>query len=159
MSENRQYKDILIKVGICIVFALLYSLAGNGDFFGGLKWLRRIVAPLVLAGGVFYYSKDWKSLLIAPLLGIGFSCGYGHEQTVFKIIKRSYCGLIIGFGSSFRYLLNKQFLFSAFQTLIVTAFMIYLGVYNPLEARAEEFCLGFVVAFLPLMSARTYEKV
>ena len=160
MSEKGAVKDLYIKFAICIVFSSLYMLGGWGEFFEGQKWLRRILAPLVLAGGLFYFSRDWKSLLTAPLVGLGASLGYGGtNETWLKIIKRGYCGLILGAGSVAGEWLNKKFLIAIFQTVLVTVSMILLGVYNPLsDARVEEFAIGFLICFLPMMATKRKSK-
>jgi hypothetical protein len=155
MSEKTAVKDVFIKLGICIAFASLYMLAGWGEFLEGAKWLRRFVAPLVLAGGLFYITRDWKHLVSMPLVGLGASLGYGADETWLKILKRSYCGLLMGAGSVAGFWFNKKIAFSIFQIVLVAGCMAYLGAFNPLsDARAEEFAIGFLIAFLPLMAAR-----
>ena len=154
MNEKSQTRDVLIKVLIIVICATLYCIGGAE--LGPGKWLRRFAMPIVMAGGMFWFSRDWKSLLTAPLVGIGASMGYGgtYEEWL-KIIKRLYCGLALGIGSSFCDLLNKRFLMTGFQTILVMASMVVLGVYNPLpNARVEEFCIGALIVFLPIMSAR-----
>lgn len=159
MSERQAFKDIWIRLAICIVFATLWCLGGWGEFLGGAKWLRRFVAPLELSVGLFYFSRDWKSFITAPLLMIGGSLGYGGDDTLTKVIKRAYCGLILGIGSTAISWSNKRFVFTAFQTILVVMIMIYLGVYNPLaDARAEEFSIGLLISFLPVMAVRRKVK-
>lgn len=153
MNEKQQFRDVLIKALLILICATLYCLGGAE--FGWGKWLRRIAMPLVIASGIFYFSRDWKSLLIAPLVGIGCSLGYGADETWLKIIKRGYCGLLLGLGSSLGDWLNKRFIIAIFQTVLVTIGMILLGTFNPLpNARIEEFCIGLLITFLPIMSAR-----
>lgn len=153
MSEKKQFYIVLIKVLVVVLCATLYCL-GGADFGWG-KWLRRIAMPLVLSGSCFYFSKDWRYLLQAPLVGIGCSLGYGADETWLKIIKRGYCGLLLGLGSSLGDWLNKRFIIAIFQTVLVTIGMILLGTFNPLpNARIEEFCIGLLITFLPIMSAR-----
>lgn len=155
MSEKSAVRDVFIKIAIVLVFATLYMLGGWGEFLDGAKWLRRFVAPCVLSGGIFYFTRNWKALLIAPIVGLGASLGYGADNLWAKILKRGYCGIVMGIGTVADCIIDKKFVFSVFQTLFITVAMIYLGVANPLsDARAEEFCIGLLIAILPVMAAR-----
>lgn len=155
MSERSVVKDVFIKLAIAVVFSTLWMLGGWGEFLEGAKWLRRFVAPCVLGGGLYYFSRDWRSLVTAPILMIGASLGYGADETWLKVLKRGYCGVVLGVGSTAAGWLNKRFVYSVFQTILVTACMIYLGAFNPLsDARAEEFSIGMLISFLPLMAIR-----
>lgn len=158
MSEKQQFRDVLIKLAIISVCATLYCLGGMEG--GPGKWARRFAMPFIMAGGMFWFSRDWKSLLTFPLLALGTSLGYGGtDQTWLKVIKRGYCGIILGAGSSVEDWLNKRFLVAAFQTVLVTSAMICLGVWNILpDARTEEFAIGFLIVFFPIMSARAKSK-
>ena len=154
MSEKSQFKDVLIKAVLCIVLAALYSIGGMEE--GPGKWVRRFLMPFCMAGGMFWFSRDWRSLLTFPLVSIGCSLGYGGtDETWLKIIKRGYCGLFLGAGSAAGDWLNKRFLMAGFQTVLVTAGMIALGVFNPLpDARTEEFLIGLFIVLIPVMSVR-----
>lgn len=155
MSEHRAVRDLYIKLAIVIVCASLYMIGGWGDFLGGAKWLRRFIAPCIFSGGLFYFSRDWKVLVSAPLLMIGSSLGYGADSTFMSVIKRAYCGLVLGIGSSASGWMNKRFIFSISQTFLVTAGMIYLGVANPLsDARVEEFTIAMLIYLIPMMAIR-----
>lgn len=152
MNEKSQFRDVLIKFIIIGIFAGLYCLGGAE--FGPGKWIRRYVATSILVGGCYWFSRDWRSLFGLPLLILGTSLGYGADETFLKIIKRAYCGLILGLGATATDWFNKRFIWAAIQTLAITGGMIYLGVWNPLgNARAEEFLIGILIA-LPLFSAR-----
>lgn len=156
MNEKSQFKDVLIKAGIVILCATLYCLGGAE--FGWGKWLRRIAMPIILAGGMFWFSRDWKVLFLGPLVGLGTSLGYGADETWLKIIKRGYCGLILGAGASIGDWLNKRFIIATLQTVSIVAGMVVLGVWNVLpDARTEEFVIGLLIA-LPLFSARRNKK-
>ncbi len=153
MSEKSAFKDTLIKLAIICVCGILYAVGGMEE--GPGKWVRRVAMPLFMAGGMFWFSRDWKSLVVAPMVGIGASCGYGADAIWFKIIKRAYCGLILGGGSAAGDFLNKRFLIAISQTVLVTIGMVLLGVYQVLpDARSEELAIGCLIAFLPVMSAR-----
>lgn len=156
MSEKKQVMHWAIKNGICFTFALLYSMGGSEDF-GGIKALRRYVAPIILFGGMFYYSGfSWKALVGLPFSFASLSLGYGGTDLEFlKIIKRGVYGLANGITTGLNDLLNKRFIVSVFHILLLMAAYISFGVYNPFpDARIEEGVLGFLVAFLPVMNAR-----
>lgn len=156
MNEQSQLRNVFIKLAIICLCATLYCLGGAE--FGWGKWLRRFAMPIVLAGGMYWFSRDWRSLLVAPLVGIGTSLGYGADETWLKIIKRTYCGLVLGAGSAACDWLNRRFLIAAFHSGLVTISMIILGVFNPLpDARTEEFVIGFLICFLPMMAAKRKE--
>lgn len=153
IDEKSQFRDVIIKAILVLICATLYCLGGAE--FGWGKWLRRIMMPLVLGGGMFWFSRDWRCLISMPLVGIGTSLGYGADDHFLKVLKRFYCGFVLGAGSSAGDWLNKRFLIAILQTVAVTGSMILLGVYNPLpDARVEEFVIGGLICFFPLMSAR-----
>lgn len=153
MNEKNQFRDAMIKLAIICVCAILYCLGGAE--FGWGKWLRRFLMPFIMVGGMFWFSRDWRSLISFPLLCIGLSLGYGADETWLKIIKRGYCGLLLGVGSSIGDWLNKRFLISISQTVLVTTAMILLGAFNPLpNARLEELAIGLSISALPIINAR-----
>lgn len=153
MNEKKQFKEVLIKLVIISVCAVCYCLGGAE--FGPGKWIRRIAMPLIMGGSMYWYTRDWRSLITIPGLAIGTSLGYGADTEFLKILKRTYCGLFLGVASASEDLLNKRFVVSLMQVVFVTAGMILLGVYNIMpDARTEEFCIGFLIAFFPIMSAR-----
>jgi len=153
MSERKQVVNAIIKVWIAFIFALLYCLAGSEEF-GGLKWLRRFVAPTILCGGIFYFSKDWRALVSLPVMFLSLSLGYGSDIELWKVIKRGIYGLANGISSSGKNILNKKWLLAGFQVALLISAYICFGVWNPFpDARVEEFFLGFLIAFIPIMSA------
>lgn len=150
-DEQKQLRDVVIKCLIVLCFSFLYSLSGS-DF--GFKWERRYVATAILVLGNFGFSRDWRSLIGFPLLVIGTSLGYGADHTWLKIIKRTYCGLILAFGSTSSDWLNKRYLIAIWICLVIVSGSIIMGVWNLLpDARTEEFFLGLLIA-LPIFSAR-----
>lgn len=152
MNEKSQFRDVLIKFAIVFIFASLYCLGGAE--FGPGKWVRRYVATSILIGGCFWFSRDWRSLVGLPLLILGTSLGYGSDFILWKIIKRFYCGFILGVGASSADWLNKRFLIASVQTIVIVGGMVVLGVWNVLpDARTEEFVIGILIA-LPIFSAR-----
>lgn len=76
-------------------------------------------------------------------------------EIIAQVLTRGTCGLLLGIGSSASGWLNERFIFSIFQTLLVTAGMIYLGVANPLsDARVEEFTIAMLIYLIPMMAIR-----
>lgn len=160
MSEKKQFIETFIRLAVVIVFATLYCLGGWGEFLGGAKWLRRFVAPCVLGAGLFYFSRDWKSLLQVPLMFVTLSLGYGSDIEWIKILKRGIYG-IANAVSSGAYIIYSSFrnshiwvAFSAHSLFVITGSILF-GVYNPLaDARVEEFTIGFLIALIPMMTVR-----
>lgn len=148
MSEKKIQYKILIKLLICVVFAGLYAWGGME-----MKWLRRFLAPAVLCGGMFYFSRNWRSLVQMPLMFITLSFGYGADNLILKIIKRGIYGLLNGGSSSTANILEKKWLLVGFQVVLITAAYIAFGVFNPFpNARAEESILGILIPIIPILS-------
>lgn len=85
-----QFKVFGKLLWVCI-FALLYGLGGI-EF----KFIRRFIAPVWLGGGMYLFSKDWRTLLQVPLLMGSLSLGYGAELFWIKVAKRAIYGFING---------------------------------------------------------------
>lgn len=154
VNERKQVRDFFIRLAICAAFSFLYSAGGSSDF-GGHKWLRRFLAPTILCGGMFYFSYSWKSIVGLPLMFGSLSLGYGSDIEIWKIIKRGIYGIANGLSSSIDNMLNKRMILAIFQPIMLIAAYIAFGVYNPFpNARIEEGVLGFLIAFIPMMSVR-----
>jgi len=154
VNERSQVRDFMIKLGICAVFAFLYSIGGSGDF-GGIKALRRILAPAVLGGGMFYFSRDWRCLPGIPLLMAALTLPYGSETVGLAVLLRGVFGSACGVACGLYDALSKRWLLFGFQVALLVSAYISFGVFNPFpNARIEEGVLGFLVPFVPLMSAR-----
>lgn len=154
MSQNERsiVWKILAKFSFVIIFAFLYCIAGSGDF-GGMKWLRRFLAPAVLCGGMFLFSRDWRSLVQLPFMFASMSLGYGGDSILIKVLKRGVFGLANGITTSGRNILHKKWLLVGFQTILIISSYICFGVWNPFpSARAEEFILGVFLAAIPMLS-------
>jgi hypothetical protein len=152
MSEKKALKNALIKLGIVCIFAILYCLGGMEGFD---KVLRRFIAPTILVGGLFYFSRDWKSLIQLPFMFFSLALGYGAVDTIWKIIRRLIFGIANGITSSGYNILQKKWLLVGTQIIFLAGFYIVMGVYNPLpSARVEELLLGFCVAVIPLFSVK-----
>lgn len=155
MNENKALKNAPIKLGICVVFATLYCIGGMQ-----VKALRRFVAPVILCGGMFYFSRDWKSLIQLPLMFFSLSLGYGADSVFIKILKRGVFGLANGVTSSGYNIWQKKWLLVGTQIALLTGLYVVMGVWNPLaDARTEELFLGLAIPLIPLFSVRKKEAV
>ena len=147
-SERKQQFIALGKILVAVVFAFLYSWGGMEH-----KELRRFIAPIILTLSMFGFTRNWKVFIQLPFMFASLSIGYGGVELIQKIIKRALYGLANGITSSGYNLIKKKWLLAGFQTVLLITSYIVLGVYNPLpNARVEEMVLGFLVAFIPIMS-------
>jgi|GEM_PF-1885471 len=153
-SEKKEQIQIIFKMLLVIACATLYAWGGME-----MKWLRRFLAPAVCGAGCFYFSKDWRSLIKMPLLGIAASIGYGADTLILKIWKRFYVGVVFALGANsyeiYQAIQKKKrlWVWIGFTTSVILLAYIMLGVWNPLSARLEESILGFIVyafAILPV---------
>jgi hypothetical protein len=151
MSEKKEIPKILGRVGIIVAFALLYCWGGME-----MKWLRRFLAPAILCGGMFFYSRNWRALVQFPVMCAALCLGYGGTDLEWlKIVKRGVFGLANGAASSVSNFWNKRLLLGVFQVVLVTGATICFGVWNPFpNARIEEFVIGLLIAVVPVMSER-----
>lgn len=155
MSEAKPLRNALIKLGICVVFATLYCLGGM--YF---KALRRFVAPMVLVGGMFYFSRDWRSLVQLPFMMFSLAIGYGGDTLIEKIMKRMLFGFTNGVSSSGYNIWQKKWLLVITQIILLVGLYVVMGVWNPLaDARTEELFLGLVIPLIPLFSVRQKELI
>lgn len=145
---NTEYKTqfkVLGKFLWVVVFAFLYALGGIN-----FKWIRRFIAPVWLGGGMYLFSRDWRTLLQAPLMMFSLSMGYGAETFWAKIGRRLLFGFANGF-TNITHLLDKGFNKKRFWTLFGLSIVInpvviaVLGAINPVVARAEEMIIGFMI--------------
>lgn len=151
--EQRQALHVVIKFLIVLVFAFLYMAGGSGDF-GGLKWLRRFLAPAILCLSMFAYSRDWRCLVQMPLMMGALCLPYGADTTSAKIFLRGIFGLANGTASATVCFLRRSWLIAGMQVLVVTTASIVLGAFNPTpNAMTEQFWIGAVIALAPMMMA------
>jgi hypothetical protein len=149
-SEKKLQFRILFKLLIAVAFAFLYAWGGM-EF----KFLRRIIAPAVLCGGMFLFSWNWRCLIQFPLMMITLSLGYGADSLIVKIVKRFIFGLANGTSSSVVNIFDKKWLLVIVQIILITGAYIVFGVFNPLpSARAEESLLGILIPLIPLLSLK-----
>ena len=154
MSEKKAFRNSLIKLSIICLFAICYSL-------GGMYWkpLRRFIAPTILCTSMFYFSKDWRSIIQLPFMFLSLSLGYGADNLFFKIVKRCIFGLANGITSSGHNILKKKWLLVGTQIILVAGLFIVMGVWNPLtDARTEELLLGLIIPLIPLFSVKEKEN-
>jgi hypothetical protein len=146
MTEKSQLKEALLKLGLVVIFAILYCLGGFGMLF-----LRRFVAPIVLGVGLFAITRNWRSLLQGLLLIGTLSLGYGADSVIIKILKR----LLFGVANGSTGLVYQKWIVGIVNIILVTGLIVYLGVTNPFFARAEELVIGLII---PLFSVFMCER-
>ena len=136
------------------IYATLYG-------FGGVmlrQQLRRIGGSLFFVASIITFSLikgnfSFWYLLSLPLIYGAVSIGYGADTTPIKIFKRAYCGLAYACASIPIFAVSGNWDLLALHTVFCLLTSIILGARNPFDnARAEETSIGFVIAFLPLMS-------
>jgi len=148
-TEKKLQLRIFLKLLVIIVFAGLYA-------WGGLeyKWLRRFLAPAVLCGAMFGFTKNWKTLIQFPFMVVSLSMGYGAESLWDRILRRGLFGLSNGASSSVYNILNKKWLLVGIQVVLLVGLYIAVGVWNPFpSARAEESFLGLMIPTIAMLSA------
>jgi len=151
MSELNQLKKGMIKLFFISVCGGLYALGGLEG--GGGLWIRRFLMPLVLGGTLFYFSRNWKSLLTIPLFIGTLHLGYGGDNLIYKIVRRAIFGFSNGASSSTYNITKKEWLLSGIHIVGMVSLYIALGVFNPLPSAIEQLALGSALVFLPIMSA------
>jgi hypothetical protein len=152
--EKKTQIKVILKLLVVVIFASLYGWGGME-----MKWLRRFVAPAILCLSAFGLSRNWRYLVQMPAMMITLSLGYGADSVIGKIFKRFMFGTLNGSSSSTVNIWQKKWLLVGFQIVLISAAYIVLGVWNPLpSARAEETLLGALIALIPMMSVKDYEK-
>ena len=146
-EEKKLQLRMFLKLLCVCVFALLYAWGGME-----MKWLRRYLAPVWLTLSMFYFSRNWKVFLQAPLMFGSLSLGYGADTTWIKIIKRGIYALANGTTSLVHIWtaesVKKFWILFCLNMGIGLAISIVLGVLNPLPARAEELLFGVFFGLL-----------
>lgn len=77
---------------------------------------------------------------------------YGADSHGMKWLLRFMCGTAYGISASVVNLWNRRFILTIIVLIISLITNIGLGVYNPLNAMAEQFVIGFIMVFLPALS-------
>jgi len=123
------------------------------------KWLRRFIGSLVLATGanviaLWIACWRWEMLLVYPALCAGFSMGYGGDDFMEKLLRRTvYAAGVVGAG--FVMVWAAGWSGNAITVLIVQSICgvgsIVLGIKNPLPAAIEEVMVCIVLTlFIPI---------
>ena len=155
MNERKQLWFILEGAFVCAIFAALWAIGGSGDFWGGQKWIRRFLGPGLLCLWAFVRSGlDWRYLVQMPLMMGASTLPYGADDLGTKWLLRGVFGVANGIGANVANLLLKRWLVSAFSFVFIIATSIVFGVYNPLPAMAEQFVIGFSIAFFVTISVK-----
>lgn len=155
-TEQKQSVLFLVRSFGLVVFASLYAIGGSGDFFGGELWLRRWLAPAVLAAVAFLVSWDWRMLAAYPLMGLALTLPYGADETWQKWLLRGLFGLSCALAYNIPNLLNRRWVLSGFGAVLAVVASVILGVYNPMpDAIIEQGCIGLLIGFTYIFGAKT----
>ena len=104
---------------------------------------------------MFYFSRDWKTLIQLPFTFFSLALGYGALSEIIKILKRALFGLANGITTSIYNIINKKWLLVGVQLGLLVGLFIAIGVYNPFPtARTEELFLGLIIPLIPLFSVK-----
>ena len=114
------------------------------------KWKRRFIGSLICSTAVWVglllmNRFSYWSLLIYPILAIGFSLGYGSDIEYEKFFKRLIIVVTIcGAGLILTFILKGSSIYILPLQLLIACGSIWLGLKNPIQAAAEEFfaCLS-----------------
>lgn len=145
-NERKYQLKIVFGLVVIVVCASLYAYGGMSN-----KWLRRFLAPSICAVFLATINKDPVELARMPLLAISSSLGYGADLFWEKVLKRAYVGFSFGLSASFTAIVRERWLLVGFGTIMCIVSYIVLGVFNPLQARAEETLLAFIVYGLTII--------
>lgn len=142
------YTAVGALVGMALA-CLFYMLGGRSG-----KWKRRFVGSLILATTLcicayIMHKFSWWLALTYPTLAIGFSFGYGaNDTTMHKIERRLIYALAVTLSGVVCSIVMQG---NAWMVLVphvgIGLWSIWLGVKNPIQAASEEV---FVCALLNL---------
>ncbi len=148
MTELQIGIVLFVQCVLIVTGAALYMLGGREG-----KWKRRFIAgPLqagALVGGYYLFGIfNWLHVLLIPLFIIIYHLGYNRNKERF-LNPRVYISAGI-FVVSFGLMLYTQGV-SSFRVLPIhlsfTLFTIYMGIFNPFHASAEEFLISLSFTF------------
>lgn len=147
MSEQNLIWMFALAMSFLTIGSVLYSMGGYSG-----KWKRRFLGSFILASGYNFLClmlgkfSPWL-LFTYPLLILTFVLPYGAETTFPKIIKRT-CVVLAALLSGLLFCLVNGNGWGVFIPHVgIAAWSIYMGVRNPIQARAEE---GFICVMLTL---------
>lgn len=146
MDERIFIWQFAVAMLVLTVGCTLYTMGGYSG-----KWKRRFVGSFVLSAGfngLSAWNGLWSPWLLTafPALIATFCLPYGADSLFPKIIKRSLVvAAVLGSGIAFCLVHGGNAWFVMIPHAGVGLWSVYLGVKNPIQARAEE---GFVCLFL-----------
>lgn len=150
-KEMKTAFRVLAKCLIIVLFAFLYQ-AGGSAAFGGMKWIRRFLAPSVLVGSMWLFTKDWRRIIPLPFMFASLSMGYGSTDLWQKVLKRSLYGLTNGLSFNMGNIwvaiadnIKRLWWIIGLHMAGCIIGAVVLGVFNPyMFARTEETAFGLL---------------
>lgn len=147
-KEQRQLICFILRMLVLIAFASLYAIGGSEDFWGGEKWIRRFLAPLVLCGFGLVVSRDWLYGLSYFATFGALTLPYGADSTWEKVLLRMLCGIAVSAALNFPFLIRKNYPMVILSFILGTSGSIILGVWNPTpDAMIEQGSIAFLFGF------------
>lgn len=157
-NEQKQLLFFIARAMALVAFAILYSIGGSGDFFGGVLTIRRWIAPAILVGVGFWVSLDWRMLVAYPFMGAALTLPYGADETWAKIGLRAVFGLACAVAYNIPHLLNRRWIMACFGAFLALLASVMLGVWNPTpDAMVEQGCIGLLIGFSYIFGAKRHE--
>jgi hypothetical protein len=154
-KEQKQLLFFVIRALGLLAFASLYAIGGSGDFWGGELWIRRWLAPFLLAGVGFGVSLDWRMLAAYPVMGAALTLPYGADVEWQKWLLRGLFGLACGIAFNIPNFLNKRWVLAGYGIALGVTASILLGVFNLTpDAVIEQGCIGLLLGFTYIFGAK-----
>jgi len=135
-----------------VIGSILYAVGGRHS-----KWIRRFLGSLVIATTVNIVSLlrghwCWELIIIYPLLAIGMSFGYGGNETITKVVRRTiYALAVCSAGLIYVWKFGSWLVF--IPHIGIGLWSVYLGVKSVGDAAAQEFIicmlLNIMLIFYP----------
>lgn len=144
--------ELLVIWQFCVAMVIL-TIGTTSYSFGGYsgKWKRRFVGSFILSAGfngLCAWRGLWHPLLLTafPALITTFCLPYGADTLFPKVIKRTCVAVaVLTSGLAFCIINGGNAWYVMIPHAGVALWSVYLGVKNPIQARAEE---GFICLFL-----------
>lgn len=142
-----------------LVFSVITMLGGRSFSVLGISariW-KRIIAPvsfvsLLIVLSLINKTFTWWILSLYATYFVSCMVGYGNDSIWGKIYRRSLWSLIRTLACLPIAILTGSYILLAIQCMVGLIATVFLGVWNPLKAPAEEFLINFVsVLFVPFM--------
>lgn len=151
-------------IGYMAIGALLGLVAGCLFWMLGgraKKWRRRIVGSIIIATttllGTFLFGLfELSQLLLYLSLFVGFSFGYGGDNLVEKVIRRTtFAVAVVASGVLMSWTIGGNAWFLLILHAFIGAGTIFFAWKNPIHAAAEEvvvcFLLNGILVFYPFV--------